>query len=153
MLIPKSGRLLECSVCNNRWFYKNEISNNTSKLTKNYNLDNADDYKLFEQDSVNKTDEIVSNKNEINIKNIANKSNKALNKDKEIEIVNSKKKDNKNISILNLTIIFIITFIAFIIFVDTFKYPISKVVPNIEVILYNLYETITDIMLFFKDLI
>ena len=43
--------------------------------------------------------------------------------------------------------------IAFIILIDTFKYPISKIVPNIEFILYNLYESIKDIRLFFNDLI
>ena len=78
---------------------------------------------------------------------------KIMKKNKLIDASISKKKENKSISILNLTIIFIISFIAFIILIDTFKYPISKIVPNIEFILYNLYETITDILLFFKDLI
>ena len=36
---------------------------------------------------------------------------------------------------------------------DTFKGPIGKIVPNIEFLLYNLYETINDIALFLKDLI
>jgi len=40
-----------------------------------------------------------------------------------------------------------------IIFVDTFKSPISEIIPNIEFILYNLYETIKDIISFLKDLI
>tara|TARA_B110001452_G_scaffold236509_1_gene215848 strand:- start:2142 stop:2651 length:510 start_codon:yes stop_codon:yes gene_type:complete len=151
--IPESGRLLECSVCNNQWFYKNEISNNASKITKNSNLDNVNNYKLFDQDSGISTVKKKSNKNEIKTKDIVNKINKAVNKDHEIAPIKSKKKENKSIGILNLTIIFIISFIAFIILIDTFKYPISKIVPNIEFILYNLYETITDILLFFKDLI
>ena len=50
-------------------------------------------------------------------------------------------------------IVFLISFVALIILVDTFKYPISKIVPNIEFILYNLYESIKDIRLFLKDLI
>ena len=45
-----------------------------------------------------------------------------------------------------------INYIAIIILIDTFKEPISLYIPNIEVILYNLYETIEDIKLFFKDL-
>ena len=36
---------------------------------------------------------------------------------------------------------------------DTFQGPISKIIPNIEFLLYNLYETINDIILFLKDLI
>jgi len=43
--------------------------------------------------------------------------------------------------------------VAFIIIVDTFKYPIGKIVPNVEFILYNLYESIKDISLFIRDLI
>ena len=56
------------------------------------------------------------------------------------------------IKILNIFIVAIISFVAFIIIVDTFKYPIGKIVPNIEFILYNLYESIKDISLFIKDL-
>jgi len=62
-------------------------------------------------------------------------------------------KNNKNYSVLSLTILFIISFISLIIVLDTFQGPISKIVPNIEFLLYNLYETINDIVLFFKDLI
>jgi hypothetical protein len=54
---------------------------------------------------------------------------------------------------LRLTIVFAISFIALIIILDTFQVPIGKIVPNIEFILYNLYETIKDIGLFLKDLI
>jgi hypothetical protein len=54
---------------------------------------------------------------------------------------------------LSLIIVFIISFIAIIIVLDTFQKPISKFIPNIEFILYNLYETIKDIVLFFNDLI
>ena len=45
------------------------------------------------------------------------------------------------------------TFAALVVLVDTFKNPISKIVPNIEFILYNLYESIKDIKLFLNDLI
>ena len=30
-LIPNEGRLLQCSSCNQEWFFKNEISNNIVK--------------------------------------------------------------------------------------------------------------------------
>ena len=59
----------------------------------------------------------------------------------------------KSYNILGLIIVFIISFIAIIIVLDTFQKPISMFVPNIEFILYNLYETINDIILFFSDLI
>ena len=66
---------------------------------------------------------------------------------------NTKPKKQKNFKILNIFIVTIISFIAFIIIVDTFKYPIGKIVPNVEFILYNLYESIKDITLFIRDLI
>ena len=72
-----------------------------------------------------------------------------INEDKSV-IVKSKKQ--KNFIILNIFIVAIISFVAFIIIVDTFKYPIGKIVPNIELILYNLYESIKDISLFIRDL-
>ena len=65
---------------------------------------------------------------------------------------NTKPKKQKNFKILNIFVVTIISFIAFIIIVDTFKYPIGKIVPNIEFILYNLYESIKDISLFIRDL-
>ena len=66
---------------------------------------------------------------------------------------NTKPKKQKNFKILNIFVVTIISFVAFIIIVDTFKYPIGKIVPNVEFILYNLYESIKDISLFIKDLI
>ena len=66
--------------------------------------------------------------------------------------VNTKPKKQKNFKILNIFVVAIISFVAFIIIVDTFKYPIGKIVPNIELILFNLYESIKDISLFIKDL-
>ena len=62
-------------------------------------------------------------------------------------------KDKKNYNILGVITVFIISFIALIIVLDTFKGPISKIVPNIEFLLYNLYETINDIELFLRDLV
>ena len=63
-----------------------------------------------------------------------------LNEDKVQSIKISTNK--KSYNILGLTIVFIISFIAIIIVLDTFKYPIGKFVPNIEFVLYNLYESI-----------
>ena len=57
-----------------------------------------------------------------------------------------------NLNFLNLILVFIISFIAIVIIIDTFKSPLGKIVPNIELLLYNLYESLKDIFLFFKDL-
>jgi len=57
-----------------------------------------------------------------------------------------------NLKFLNLIPVFIISFIAIVIVADTFKSPLGKIVPNIELLLYNLFESLKDISLFFKDL-
>ena len=67
--------------------------------------------------------------------------------------VNAQPKKQKNFKILNIFVVSFISFVAFIIIVYTFKYPIGKIVPNVEFILYNLYESIKDISLFIRDLI
>ena len=122
-LIPKNGRLLECSSCNHQWFFKIEKNEKVSKSS----------FKEIKQE-INPSNEIINiPKNEIKPK------------------TESKKK--KKIKLLNLIIVFIISFVALIILMDTFKNPISTVIPNIEFLLNNLYESLKDLRLFFNDLI
>tara|TARA_B100000767_G_scaffold167528_1_gene156894 strand:+ start:539 stop:964 length:426 start_codon:yes stop_codon:yes gene_type:complete len=136
-LIPEIGRLLECSSCNNQFFFKKEKV--ITKLTS-----------IANKEAQINTDTIAINK-DLGIDK-SKKVNKIIKKKK---LANTEIKLDKKVSksnFLGLTIVFIITFIALIIFLDTFKYLISYIVPNIEIILYNLYETIKDIELFIKDL-
>ena len=136
-LIPEIGRLLECSSCNNQFFFKKEKV--ITKLTS-----------IANKEAQINTDMIAINK-DLGIDK-SKKVNKIIKKKK---LANTEIKLDKKVSksnFLGLTIVFIITFIALIIFLDTFKYLISYIVPNIEIILYNLYETIKDIELFIKDL-
>ena len=63
------------------------------------------------------------------------------------------KKSLFNLSkLLSYFLVLIISFISLIILLDTFKSPLSIIFPNLEIILYNLFETIKDINLFLKDL-
>ena len=140
-LIPDKGRLLLCSSCNHQWFFKKEIQRNTINPSNN-NL--VMDYKK----------DLISNKKVGDIKEkktLDKKSHNIKNNDlkNSIKVIKGKKKTK----ILNSTIVFIITFIAVVILVDTFEQPISMIIPNIEFILYNLYESTKDIFLFFEDLI
>jgi|TARA_B110001452_G_scaffold44853_1_gene34287 predicted Zn finger-like uncharacterized protein len=137
-LIPDKGRLLECGSCNNKWFFEKDIIKKTSSsIEKSLTInDNADtDIKIASD-----TSNIQDNEN---VKDL----------DTSDQVVKDKNlKKNKKFNILNLTIVFIISFIALIIILDTFKSPLEKIFPNIEFLLYNLYESIKDIELFFKDL-
>ena len=152
-LIPDKGRLLQCSSCDHKWFFKKEIlENSVSSIAVDIDSDNVND---FDQNNPTINKEI--NPSDLSNKEVEAYAEEELNKkidintNVEIPII-AKKKKPKNFKILNFVIVAIISFIAFIIIVDTFKYPIGKVVPSIEFILYNLYESIKDILLFIGDL-
>ena len=129
-LIPKDGRLLECGSCNHKWFYKQDIEDKTEEIIIEPQLKN------IEEENIDPIQTNISQINELDTS------------DEKKEIV-----ENKKISILNIIIVFIISFVALIILIETFKDPISIFVPNIKFILNSLYEIIKDIILFFKDLI
>jgi len=152
-LIPDKGRLLQCANCDHKWFFKKEVLENTvSPIDEDITIDSLN---IFDQNTSSRNEkESVSASPKVEVEVDLEK----VTKDKvEINIdespqVNTKPKKQKNFKILNIFIVAIISFVAFIIIVDTFKYPIGKIVPNIEFILYNLYESIKDISLFIRDL-
>ena len=80
-------------------------------------------------------------------KNIINENNEFL---KNQEIVSD---EEKGIGFLSITILTIISLIALLIILDTFKIYIISFIPNIDFYLSSLYESLKDIFLFFKDLI
>tara|TARA_B100000787_G_C16040770_1_gene226836 strand:- start:61 stop:594 length:534 start_codon:yes stop_codon:yes gene_type:complete len=160
-LIPEKGRLVQCHVCKHKWYFKNEIIDKPIPIVK-INTYPEEEKPVIEEITLikkenSKTKELldsvivdVSEKNKISITEKPKKD--------EIENDDYKKnfkrsKNNKSYNVLGLTIVFIISFIALILFLDTFQKQISNVLPNIEFLLYNLYETLNDIILFFKDLI
>ena len=132
-LIPRDGRLLECGSCNHKWFYKQDIKDKTEEIIIEPQLKNIEEKNIGP---------IQSNISQI--KELDTSSKKK-------EIIENKK--IKKIGVLNIIIVFIISFVALIILIETFKDPISIFLPNIKLILNSLYEIIRDIILFFKDLI
>ena len=155
ILIPEKGRLLECNSCNHRWFFKKEIINETL-TTKNPNkyekktivpIDEVEPIEIEKSETIELLDKTIKD-NFV----VEESSMKKKNKDDVSAGFQARKSKKKN-NILNFIIIFIISFIALVIILDTFQALISNIVPNIEFLLYNLYETINDIGLFFKDLI
>ena len=144
-LIPDSGRLLACGSCNHQWFFTGKkIHDNTTtdigaKETANKD-NNTPDIGVIEIANNDNATPDFKKKVDLNLKN-------------KIDISGFEIKKSNKIGILRLLLIFIIFFITIIILIDTFKSPISLLMPNIEKILFNLYESLRDIMLFFKDLI
>ena len=153
-LIPDKGRLLQCASCDHKWFFKKEVlEKKISPINDNTSIDN---FNIFDQNnsSINDEESVLNTpKDEVEV-GLEEETKKKI----EINIdespqENTKPKKQKNFKILNIFVVTIISFVAFIIIVDTFKYPIGKIVPNIEFMLYNLYESIKDISLFISDLI
>ena len=140
-LIPEEGRLLQCSSCDHKWFFKKTEKLIEKKEPKK--IIKEDDNKILNETFVKKTieeEEITSiTVNEENLSEI---------NDEEPQI----KKDKKT-NYLKIFIVIIITFVAIIIIIDTFKHQIIFIYPDIEILLSNLYESLRDINLFLRDLI
>ena len=146
-LIPDEGRLLKCGNCDHTWFYKKE-----EKLK-------------IETESI-KINEIEKNKSEINIapvdapiketkkirKKTSKKSSTKESTSKELVSIDksSVSKENK---IIKKIFLIIISIIAFILLIDTFKNHISVIFPGIVQMSDSLYLVINDLKLFIKDLV
>ena len=145
-LIPSKGRNLQCGSCNHNWFYK--IENKTAeplKLEEN-----------IEEKVIKPTENNLSNSN--NTDSLKAKFNQELDKDikKDNIIQNSDlPKKSKNITFgkfLSYIIVSIISFAVFIILIDTLKTLLIDIFPGLEILLFNLFETLQDIKLFIIDL-
>jgi len=150
-LIPDKGRLLQCDSCDHKWFFKKEVLENTvSPIDEDIDSINVFDQNSSSTNEEERVSDVAKDEVEVDLKEEIKEKNE-ININESTQ-VNNKPKKQKNFKILNIFIVAIISSVAFIIIVDTFKYPIGKIVPNIEFILYNLYESIKDISLFIRDL-
>ena len=146
-LITDEGRDLQCGSCERVWFYtpKNEseapltLNENISEnkiepaiKTNEKNLEfskNLLKEKIIEPEKKNKTSKEIPNK------------------------VKKLKNENKGSKFFSYLIVFIISSVALVILLDTLKTPLINVFPGLEIILFNLFETLQDIKLFIIDLI
>ena len=134
-LIPEKGRLLQCSSCSHKWFYKKDVLEETKVVLKRQNIK----YK--------KNDPIIKETNNIKVFDDSPSPKKLKRKHSYTHL------ESKKIGFLNLILIFIISIIALIVLLDTFENPITLVLPKTEFILESLYETLKDILLFIQDLL
>ena len=139
-LIPEKGRTIQCGSCDHNWFYKKDISQPSSEIHEEIPV-------------VEETQEINISNQDIGEINIPDEKLEDKNDTKEIDDTTNSKKSNVFNKIISYLIVAIISFVALIIVLDTFKTPLNNIFPNLEQILFNLYETFEDISLFFKDLI
>ena len=154
-LIPVKGRLLQCSACQHQWFFKiltDDIKDIDYKIEEEPTINAPIEETLISSpteafdysDTIEETlipsplDEIIETKI----------SENNINKKTDINNLQNKKK----IGVLNFIIIFIISFIALIVLLDTFKYQLNVFIPGFDLILYSLYETLKDVYFFINDL-
>ena len=133
-LIPESGRHLQCSSCNHQWFYKKDVLKKSKVVLKKENIKTEQtELKIEDTENIKVFDDLI------NAKSAKRKHSYTAPK-------------GKKISFLSLTLVFVISVSALIVLLDTFKSPINLMIPNIEFVLDNLYETFKDISLFIQDL-
>ena len=144
-LIPDEGRDLQCGSCNHIWLYIiEEKNNNALKLNEEIITKDIEIKKEIKEDKQKPQEKIhpeIINKKEFEVSE--KQENKSVSKTIE-------KKGSKFFSYL---IVFIISFVALIILLDTLKTPLISIFPSLEIILFNLFETLKDIKLFIIDLI
>ena len=145
-LIPENGRTIQCGSCNHVWFYKPQIDTQNDETISDVN-ENQNDSEVDISLTNNQLDQNHDNQEE---KKIFNTNEKLIS-----DTIEDKNKTKKTFGIskfLSYLLVSIISFIALIIVLDTFKSPLSNTIPGLEIFLYNFFETLKDLYLFIKNL-
>ena len=133
-LIPDKGRLLKCGSCDKTWFFnKNDVEISKKSIKKIINKNESYDSSHFEIKTKSQSKKLDFNKN--------------------YELTKYKKNSSIRLSnLLSYLLVFIISFVALIVILDTFKNPLYSIFPNLELMLFSFFETLKDIELFIKDI-
>ena len=145
-LIPENGREIICGSCNHTWHFTPEKTSEKSLVLHNEMIDLQ---KKTDQNNTNFHEDFSNFKSEKNPKNNQIEISKETNVDFKI---NKKNKYSKTSNFFSYLIVVIISFIALIILVDTIKSPLINIFPGLEIVLFNLFETLKDVRLFITDL-
>ena len=145
-LIPEDGREIICGSCNYAWYFKPEKTSEKSLVLDNEMIDLQ---KKTDQNDINFHENFSNFKSEKNPKNNQIEISKETNVDFKIK---KKNKYSKTSNFFSYLIVVIISFIALIILVDTIKSPLINIFPGLEIVLFNLFETLKDVRLFITDL-
>jgi len=146
-LIPNEGRLLKCGNCEHTWFYKKE--ENIKLKAETTKLNEIDEKKP--NINIEQVEEPIKQKKKIRKKT----SKKYLTKEstsKELVSIDKSSVSREN-NIIKKIFLIIISIIAFILLIDTFKNQISIIFPGIVQMSDSLYLVINDLKLFIKDLV
>ena len=128
-LIPENGREIICGSCNNAWFFKPEKTIEKSlvlddemvalqKKTNQNNTDFQEDFSNTVSEKNTKIDQIkFSNKTKVDLK------------------IDTKNTYSKTSNFFSYSIVFIISFIALIILIDTIKSPLINIIFIYQILL------------------
>ena len=136
-LIPSTGRNIQCGSCDKIWFFdpKKEDLSFKEKIEPSAKKQNLSK-KIRDNSLKDKSQNI-------------DKTEK-----KKFEITKYKVKSQITLSkFLSYILVIIISFVALLILIDTFKSIIYEAFPGLESLLFSLFEVLKDIKLFIKDLI
>ena len=145
-LIPEKGRDLQCGSCKHVWFYKAQ-NEDSSLLTLNEDLI----YNEIKDNLPKKEIENIIDSNQSSIQEESKNEEKIIKNTSDNKKI-KKRNESSGGKFFSYLIVLIISFVALIILVDTLKTPIINVFPGVEMILFNLFETLQDIKLFIIDL-
>ena len=138
-LIPSGGRKIQCGSCDHTWHY---IIEDVSKKT--LILDNAE--------RPQEAKEEVKLSAAISENLVENKQTKFLKQETGIKDDNNEIESKGINNFFSYLLVFIISFVALLVLIDTIKSPLINIFPQLEIILFNLFETLKDVKLFIIDL-
>ena len=143
-LIPKDGRLLQCSNCMHKWHFI--IEKNEKIIEQPIKSEEIITESKNQEKKINPSQEFITTEDET--------VEKKLKKEQKVKKKEQKrKKKDKPIKLLNMIIVIIISVAALIIIIDTFRIELSKYMPFLNPMLDSFYAIIADINSFIKDLI
>ena len=147
-LIPVEGRDLKCGSCDHVWFYKIEDKNLEPLSLKEDIINNEDKSDIVDK-KIEQTNEVKKSSSH---SKIDTKDKKDLDKIADKQIPSKNKTKNTSGKFFSYIIVFIISFVALIILIDTLKTPLINIFPGLETVLFSLFEMLKDIKLFIIDL-
>ena len=146
-LIAEKGRLLKCGSCEHTWFFDKKSQQESHSTEREFNKKTSI--------SINEENSLKKFKNTDNNTNLDDQKTKTkISKNKGSELIRYKPKSSFTIvNFLSYILVMIISFIGFLVLVDTFKSQLYDFYPDLETLMFSFYETLKDIQLFIKDLI
>ncbi|MDC0453085.1 zinc-ribbon domain-containing protein [Candidatus Pelagibacter sp.] len=126
-LIPDNGRDLKCGSCDHVWFYKIEDKNLEPLSLKKGIIDNEDKLDIVDK-KIAQTNEVKKSSSHSKIDTIEKED---LDKIADIQIPSKNNIKNTSGKFFSYIIVFIISFVALIILIDTLKTPLINIFPGL----------------------